>query len=180
MMCWTSTSDTSSLSGSGIFFLSSARAEEGWGCSSSSSWQKKKKKGGQFATICKWLFALMQRELCSVPPPLLPPLLNHCPHCLNAVLPHICKTPNAFNPLLKNIGNNFTFSVTFLGRHDTDPGFISSQASSWPALGASTPVRIFPLSTWMTFTGRSLIWLVSSRGWGRRGNDKNTNSVKRC
>ena len=47
----------------------------------------------------------------------------------------------------------------------THPGFISSQASSCPALGASVPVRIFPLSTWITFTGRSLIWLVSSRGW---------------
>ena len=44
------------------------------------------------------------------------------------------------------------------------PGFISSQVSRCPALGASKPVRMFPLSTWMTFTGRSLIWLVSSRG----------------
>ncbi|TNN83610.1 hypothetical protein EYF80_006128 [Liparis tanakae] len=35
------------------------------------------------------------------------------------------------------------------------PGFISSQDSSCPALGASTPVRMFPLSTWMTFTGRA-------------------------
>lgn len=65
---------------------------------------------------------------------------------------------NNFSPLLKLLS----------GRYDTDPGFISSQASSWPALGASTPVRIFPLSTWMTFTGRSLIWLVSSKGWGRK------------
>ena len=52
-------------------------------------------------------------------------------------------------------------------RDPTHPGFISSQASSCPALGASVPVRIFPLSTWITFTGRSLIWLVSSRGWKR-------------
>lgn len=44
------------------------------------------------------------------------------------------------------------------------PGFISSQVSSCPALGASTPVRMLPLSTWMTLTGRSLIWLVSSKG----------------
>lgn len=49
-------------------------------------------------------------------------------------------------------------------RHLTYPGFISSQASSCPAFGASVPVRILPLSTWITFTGRSLIWLVSSRG----------------
>lgn len=54
-------------------------------------------------------------------------------------------------------------------RLDAYPGFISSQASSCPALGASTPVRIFPLSTWMTLTGRSLIWLVSSKGWERKG-----------
>lgn len=53
-------------------------------------------------------------------------------------------------------------------RLDAYPGFISSQASSCPALGASTPVRIFPLSTWMTLTGRSLIWLVSSKGWERK------------
>ena len=49
------------------------------------------------------------------------------------------------------------------------PGFISSQVSSCPALGASTPVRMLPLSTWITFTGRSLIWLVSSRGWAGWG-----------
>lgn len=54
-------------------------------------------------------------------------------------------------------------------RLDAYPGFTSSQASSCPALGASTPVRIFPLSTWMTLTGRSLIWLVSSKGWERKG-----------
>lgn len=50
----------------------------------------------------------------------------------------------------------------------THPGFTSSQVSSCPALGASMPVRIFPLSTWITFTGKSLIWLVSSRGYNGR------------
>lgn len=52
---------------------------------------------------------------------------------------------------------HFLHQMLCKGRHDAYPGFISSQASSCPALGASTPVRIFPLSTWMTFTGRSLI-----------------------
>lgn len=63
--------------------------------------------------------------------------------------------------------------LTLIGTYklcQSHPGFISSQVSSCPALGASTPVRMFPLSTWMTFTGRSLIWLVSSRGYrGGRG-----------
>lgn len=58
-------------------------------------------------------------------------------------------------------GNN---SVLLILSKVLYPGFISSQVSSCPALGASTPVRMLPLSTWMTFTGRSLIWLVSSRG----------------
>lgn len=46
----------------------------------------------------------------------------------------------------------------------TYPGFISSQASSWLALGASGPRRTLPVSVWVTLTGRSLIWLLSSMG----------------
>lgn len=42
------------------------------------------------------------------------------------------------------------------------PGFISSQASNWLDLGASVPCSTFPVSVWMTLTGSSLIWLVSS------------------
>jgi len=44
------------------------------------------------------------------------------------------------------------------------PGFISSHASSWLDLGASVPSRTFPVSVWMTLTGSSLIWLLSSIG----------------
>lgn len=44
------------------------------------------------------------------------------------------------------------------------PGFISSQASSWLDLGASIPCKTFPVSVWITLTGRSLIWLLSSMG----------------
>lgn len=54
------------------------------------------------------------------------------------------------------------------------PGFISSHVSSCPALGASAPVRMLPLSTWITFTGRSLIWDVSSRGWKGGGRVRKT------
>lgn len=85
-----------------------------------------------------------------------------------------------FYSLFQIIGNNcvkMSPAKVPICRHDTDPGFISSQASSWPAFGASTPVRIFPLSTWMTFTGRSLIWLVSSKGWERRGCQKKPQNI---
>ncbi len=42
------------------------------------------------------------------------------------------------------------------------PGFISSQASIWLDLGAFVPCSTFPVSVWMTLTGSSLIWLLSS------------------
>lgn len=75
---------------------------------------------------------------------------------------HIC---TSLNPLLN-------ISVAFHPLGQSHPGFISNQVSSCPAFGASTPVRMFPLSTWITFTGRSLIWLVSSRGCGRGGESR--------
>ena len=53
--------------------------------------------------------------------------------------------------------NNFAFMPY--------PGFISNQASSWLALGASGPNRTLPVSVWVTLTGRSLIWLLSSMGY---------------
>lgn len=73
----------------------------------------------------------------------------------------------AFAQIFQTLNLNYFYRNQ--DRLDAYPGFISSQASSCPALGASTPVRIFPLSTWMTLTGRSLIWLVSSKGWERKG-----------
>lgn len=47
----------------------------------------------------------------------------------------------------------------------THPGFISSQASSWLDFGASVPCKTFPVSVWITLTGSSLIWLLSSMGY---------------
>lgn len=48
------------------------------------------------------------------------------------------------------------------------PGFISSQASSWLDFGASVPCKTFPVSVWITLTGSSLIWLLSSMSCRRK------------
>lgn len=113
------------------------------------------------------------------PPPLLPP--PRCPRCLSVVPLHTCMGgrdwdvndksqhlthASSIQRLLASIAAAAAATVCWglIIRKVLHPGFISSQVSSCPALGASTPVRMLPLSTWMTLTGRSLIWLVSSRG----------------
>lgn len=78
-MCRTSTSDTSSLSGSVIFFFSSTGVADGWGSSSSSC-----QTAGQW--LEQWKRKRFQTYLLKNPPPPLPP--PHCPHCLSGEPPH--------------------------------------------------------------------------------------------
>lgn len=65
------------------------------------------------------------------------------------------------------ISEGYQRLTTALGSNvPSHPGFISSQASSWLDLGASVPCKTFPVSVWITLTGSSLIWLLSSMGCG--------------
>ena len=100
MMCLTSTSDTSSLSGSGIltFFSSSTAVVDGWACSSSSSWQGQKTPD-RLKTCKGHVLTIKDSCIFSSDQPPHRPLLNHCLHCLNVEPLRTCRTEKAVRTL---------------------------------------------------------------------------------